>query len=603
MKSIGQLSVLGIISILLLTSMILINTEEARADFLSGPHPEPPAMEETLIVDAHEVTGDLYVPEDTVLTIPGGASLTFPASSGYGFSVFGTLKCEGTPTKPVRLISQNSMPTPGDWDGITIEPGGFASFNYTIIESTDIAITVKGPELPMKYVTISGANQGIVAESGSELNLFNVTFENCKIHDVELKTNSKMDLTKSTFKQTGNGIDYSAIKLAGSSTLKSANSTIYDKYKYSVECTGGSQATFINTNMNYSSGRVLLWDGGSRVYIKNWLDVYVANLNGTIEEPLVDSIVEIKDDGASKFTRNTNSDGLVQILPLTYLEILKNSRSYNKTDIEIDFNEIFTPSRSNVNMSISHEEQFINDLPQLNFLTVYDFPEDTLNDSFIDLYDVIVDDYYDVANNELTLVLEENTGADMGGKEMAKVWIRDGRYLAIDLTGEDNDNWTDEFAIKISAKDGLGLKNISGYIKIDVIPVNDPPMWFNMNDFNLQEDVDYLKALNVRDPNHIYDSDDVLTNITKYEVKDYDVTNYLFTVDSNYYLNIFITNPDHTGGTKATLCAYDGSDWGNYTLDVNIIPEQDAPIINRSLVDFEMDEDSYGVLPVNLYQV
>jgi hypothetical protein len=610
MNIIRILSVFSIVIILLSTSLVFddfITSNAEGGSFggeISGPMPS----------GTHQMNADSWVASGNTVTFVAGTNIEVIDNFWFKVKTGGTLKCEGAPGAPVKFTHQSSF-VPGAWSGFIIESGGMASFNYTIIEYANIAIHITNANPQLRFTTIRYSNRGINAESGSYPWVYNSTIQDCQDLDVSLKS-SDMDLYKSLLTQTGTA-KTTSVELTSQSTLRMINSTIADKYKYPIDINQMSVAKVLQSSLNHSKSKIWLRDQFSKVYIKNYLFLYVGTNSLSGEVPLGNTTLEYYDDQNKHIANSrlrTDLTGYIRWLETAYIthqmENTAHVVHYNNTDVILNYQNLFEPKILNVSMFESHTEYFINNAPQFLMQEYYDVPEDTWNTTYIDLWDFIDDDYDE--DSELELKVVQNDGENLNGKERALIEISNdettgrNRYLSIDLENTaDGDNWTGDFLIKLSAVDRLGktlgLVSESDFIQLNITPVNDPPMWRNMNDFHLQEDVNLLEAVNVNHPNHIYDADTDIETI-EFSTDVEDKTNFVITIDDGW-LNIRINTEHHTGSTNVTLIADDKeleNNLGNYTLKVYINPIDDAPVINKSLVDFKMEEDSFDNESVDL---
>ncbi|HEX9079572.1 MAG TPA: right-handed parallel beta-helix repeat-containing protein [Desulfuromonadaceae bacterium] len=119
------------------------------------------------------LTEDVLVPAGVTLTIAPGAvirvsnaesSRTEPEflSPLVEITVRGTLKGEGTPDKPIALISAEEHKAAG-WAGIIID-GGSVSLRSCRIESADTAVHLLDGTLDLRDSTVSGNRYGVVIQ-------------------------------------------------------------------------------------------------------------------------------------------------------------------------------------------------------------------------------------------------------------------------------------------------------------------------------------------------------------------------------------------------------------------------------------------------------
>jgi hypothetical protein len=346
-------------------------------------------------------------------------------------------------------------------------------------------------------------------------------------------------------------------------------------------------------------------DSLSKVYIKNYLNIYVGTKTRTGEQPLTNASVTVLDNNIKIYSKRTNSKGTVQNLVVTHKTFTSSWEMTNVTNIEVNYQQNYQPTITDLNMSESKWVYFTNHLPRFNFKKEYQIPEDTMNETFLDLWEVVEDDFD--KDSEVSLALEVNTGADIDGKNIAGVDIVANRWLSVDLSsGRDNDNWTGIFYIQICATDRLGnsfdIKNCSGFILINVTPINDPPMWNYMDsEIHVMEDTNqydfynlFEKVIDVEDPQKEF--------ITFSVAEDYDQTNFYIYIE-NDSLNIEIKTANYTGSTLLTLIADDNekeNNLGIYTLELIVNPQPDAPAVNKSLIDFSFNEDTSDTTSITL---
>ncbi len=101
--------------------------------------------------------------------------------------------------------------------------------------------------------------------------------------------------------------------------------------------------------------------------------------------------------------------------------------------------------------------------------SMYAIDEDTCNDTLIDLWAYVTDDFTDDANLTIDVVQLDRQG-------IVGVYITDGRYVGIDAgTGDLNDEWSGAVKVMARATDSEGLTSESKVFEVRVRAVDDPP--------------------------------------------------------------------------------------------------------------------------------
>lgn len=114
--------------------------------------------------------------------------------------------------------------------------------------------------------------------------------------------------------------------------------------------------------------------------------------------------------------------------------------------------------------------------------TLY-LPEDSSDAHLLDLYTVFADDF---DPEDLLFTVDACTN-----DSMVSVDLTDQRWLSVDaLNGTDNDNWTGEVRVTVSAEDGSRLYNTTN-ITVIITPVNDPPVFTSVPSMNATAGVRY----------------------------------------------------------------------------------------------------------------
>ena len=112
------------------------------------------------------VVGDVIVDAGVTLTIEAGARLEF--SGDFVIDVNGNIDIQGTADSPVVFISEDNVPTEGDWQGIVVHSGGSAIINYATIEYAENGIEIEaGGAAVITNNTIRFANIAAIRVDGS----------------------------------------------------------------------------------------------------------------------------------------------------------------------------------------------------------------------------------------------------------------------------------------------------------------------------------------------------------------------------------------------------------------------------------------------------
>ncbi len=114
----------------------------------------------TLSAQQYQVLGTVEVASGVTLTIPGGATLLFPAN--YVLRIKGTLIVQGTSSQRVVFTSGKSTPARGDWAGIEITSiATGVSIDYAQIEYATNGIYFNGGNGTVTHSLIRNNTQGI----------------------------------------------------------------------------------------------------------------------------------------------------------------------------------------------------------------------------------------------------------------------------------------------------------------------------------------------------------------------------------------------------------------------------------------------------------
>jgi hypothetical protein len=602
---------LGLIPLLVLTSLVLINDVPEVTASISGEFPPDPEIYKTLAPGDYTIGGDLWIPVGKTLNVSAGVNFLFPDAL-YNFTVYGTLDVRGTsaPGGQVNFRSDAVVKGPGKYGSVVVD-GGIGTFNYTNIEHATEGLMVINAAPILNYVNIRNCTYGILGEQAAHPSAYNLTIENCVTRDIKLD-NSRLDIQKGLFDQSTTK-STASVEMTANSFLRIVNGTFEDKYSQLFRMDGGSEAFMINNLINFTGEKLAMEDEDSYIYLQNFLDIFVGYRDDIIINPLPGTTVKVKDD--FNYTSDlTDINGEINRLVTTYITANKEYLSTNKikinqTQIEIDYGNIFVYTRQNIDMSTSHTEFFINEAPKFNLSSKYTLKEDSKNEKFLDLWEVTEDDF-DTYENLDFFLLDNYQIPEVNGTPVAEVTIskdsslQESRYLNVNLTKYPAGiNWTGEFYIEIEAHDPLGnstdISNITDPIKIVVEQVNDAPVWIDMFDIWMDEDTLLLDAINLVD--FVDDSDTPLANIS-FELVGYDKTNFSLVIDNDHNLDIRLLNEHFNGYTDVTFSAYDEDLYGNHTVQIHVRPTQDKPVINRSLVNFTMDEDTEEIYTFSLYQ-
>lgn len=159
----------------------------------------------------YNVTGDITVPNGSVLTIERGVEVRF--SGFYRLTVNGNLQVKGEPGSQVLFTSSKPNKARGDWAGITVRTTGLDTtrFDYAKVEyggsnmESSGLIWSQGNTVIRNCVIRASAYGGVYNQSGGYLKISDTeifdcyyyglisgtsaaggTADNCKIHDIDL---------------------------------------------------------------------------------------------------------------------------------------------------------------------------------------------------------------------------------------------------------------------------------------------------------------------------------------------------------------------------------------------------------------------------------
>lgn len=146
------------IGLLALVVIFMLGTGHAKADRV-GPGPVSGTWDTT--GSPYWVEGSITIPAGQTLVIKPGVQVRFNGS--YSITVSGTLSAQGTDTEPIMFESNNSMPAPGDWNGINLFPGSSASeISHCNIFHADTGIDIGLSSPTVEDNEISENNIGIL---------------------------------------------------------------------------------------------------------------------------------------------------------------------------------------------------------------------------------------------------------------------------------------------------------------------------------------------------------------------------------------------------------------------------------------------------------
>jgi hypothetical protein len=118
-------------------------------------------------------------------------------------------------------------------------------------------------------------------------------------------------------------------------------------------------------------------------------------------------------------------------------------------------------------ISVHNISIIIDEAPVAKPAPVLTLPEDKSDAYLLDLYTIFPDDY---DPEDLLFSIDEYTN-----DSIVNVELTDWRWLSVDaFNGSENDNWSGEVRVTVSAMDNQWLSNTTN-ITVRVTPVNDPP--------------------------------------------------------------------------------------------------------------------------------
>ncbi|MCP4304223.1 MAG: hypothetical protein GY788_04930 [bacterium] len=120
----------------------------------------------------HMVVGDLLVESGQVATLEAGAHLQF--LPGMRFLVDGTLDIAGSASQLVHLESAESVPAPGDWDGIYISASSVNSqIRHALIEHGEYGVNIDQATVDVSDSQVRDASAAGIYLSDSSSQLLN----------------------------------------------------------------------------------------------------------------------------------------------------------------------------------------------------------------------------------------------------------------------------------------------------------------------------------------------------------------------------------------------------------------------------------------------
>ncbi|MFZ4655800.1 MAG: right-handed parallel beta-helix repeat-containing protein [Caldilineaceae bacterium] len=118
-------------------------------------------------LDTYFVIDKLIVSPTVALTLQ---EVNILFDFGKALEVQGQLTANGTLTTPIRLsvASQLASPLPGDWPGITFQPGSIGQLTQTSIEFAKTGMTLNGGEVSLNNSSVVASQQdGILVKNGA----------------------------------------------------------------------------------------------------------------------------------------------------------------------------------------------------------------------------------------------------------------------------------------------------------------------------------------------------------------------------------------------------------------------------------------------------
>jgi hypothetical protein len=153
-----------------------------------------------------------------------------------------------------------------------------------------------------------------------------------------------------------------------------------------------------------------------------------------------------------------------------------------------------------------------------------------------------------------------------------------GRYLGLDAeTGSENDDWSGEVLLQVTAFDSKGLTAQSNPFSIHIVPVNDPPIWItNIPDLNIDEDITIRDWLHV--PSMVYDPETPISTLEYSIMKLSNSDLLLVTINTDDHLDIRPVTENLIGWCRVVLRVGDGQLYSDTTFTIYVNPVNDPPI-------------------------
>ncbi|MCK4394218.1 right-handed parallel beta-helix repeat-containing protein, partial [Candidatus Bipolaricaulota bacterium] len=160
------------VCLVMLVAVVAVNVFAAAIQEVSGTLQQDKTWSETI-----RVTGDVYVPPGCTLTILPGTVIRFAVRSdsvNHSLGQFncpapkaeliveGTLKAQGTETKPILFTSDSATPSPGDWGGIIFHGRATpVTLSYLVIEYADVNLMTFPSDIVIENCIIRNAYGGL----------------------------------------------------------------------------------------------------------------------------------------------------------------------------------------------------------------------------------------------------------------------------------------------------------------------------------------------------------------------------------------------------------------------------------------------------------
>lgn len=133
------------------------NATSGNGVYLEGGTVAGPTSLSPTDVGQLRLAGTLSIATSGALTLTAGMDVL----GGGGIDVQGALYALGSATQPISFTSASDIPSPGDWPGLTFEPGSIGYLNYAAFTYAGTAISANNAEVTIHNSLLTADTQGI----------------------------------------------------------------------------------------------------------------------------------------------------------------------------------------------------------------------------------------------------------------------------------------------------------------------------------------------------------------------------------------------------------------------------------------------------------